>query len=138
MDSILAGLRNSRCYIDDISNWSNTFEDHLQHLRQVFHRLRQFKLKCHPRKCLFFADEMDFLGHKISGKGIAPQDEKTRARYADTKGCTPTSRCSRVVFILPQVRSTLLHDCFSTQRTSERGCQMALGRDSRNSMIWMN
>ena len=47
--------------------------------RQVFHHLRQFKLKCHPGKCLFFADEMDFLGHKILGKGIALQDEKTRA-----------------------------------------------------------
>ena len=60
MDQILTRLRNSRYYINGISNWSNTFEDHLQHLRQVFHRLRQFKLKCHPRKCLFFADEMDF------------------------------------------------------------------------------
>ena len=50
MDRILAGLRNSRCYIDDISNWSSTFDDHIQHLRHVFYRLRQFKLKCHPGK----------------------------------------------------------------------------------------
>ena len=28
---------------------------------------------------MFFADGMDFLGHKISGKGIVPQNEKTRA-----------------------------------------------------------
>ena len=72
MDAILNGLTNARCYIDDITNWSKTFKDHLMHLQQVFNRLRQYKLKCHPGKCIFFAKEMEFLGYKLTPEGITP------------------------------------------------------------------
>ena len=73
MDSILAGLSHARCYIDDIINWSTTFDDHILHLQKKNHRCRKQRLKIHPGKSLFFAEEMDFLGHRITQHGLTPQ-----------------------------------------------------------------
>ena len=36
MDEVLRGLPFVQCYIDDIVIWSNTLEEHLQHLEQIF------------------------------------------------------------------------------------------------------
>ena len=79
MDQILQDLPFCRCYIDDIVIWSNTLEEHLQHLQQVFTRLRQAGLKVHPGKCVFAADSIDFLGHRISSDKLEPQQDKLAA-----------------------------------------------------------
>ena len=65
-------------YMDDINVGSKTFKDHLLHLEQVFLRLRQARLKLSPEKCFFFKDELPFLGHVISRKGIHTDPEKLR------------------------------------------------------------
>jgi hypothetical protein len=54
MDKILAGLHFVRCYIDDIVVYSDTVEEHEQHLKEVFERLVAHGLKLHPGKCKFF------------------------------------------------------------------------------------
>ena len=79
MDEVLRGLPFVRCYIDDIVVWSNTLEEHLQHLKQIFRRLREAGLKVHLGKCVFTADSIDFLGHRISAKKLEPQTEKLAA-----------------------------------------------------------
>src|SRR5215213_6128772 len=65
-------------YIDDINVGSKIFKDHLLHLEQVFLRLRQARLKLSPEKCFFFKDELPFLEHVISRKGIHTDPEKLR------------------------------------------------------------
>ena len=65
-------------YIDDINVGSKTFDDHLHHLEQVFHRLKQAGLKLSPEKCFFFKDEIPFLGHVVSRNGIQTDPEKLR------------------------------------------------------------
>ncbi|GES72789.1 retroviral-like aspartic protease 1 [Rhizophagus clarus] len=65
-------------YIDDINIGSKMFEEHLQHLEQVFLRLEQAGLKLSPEKCFFFKDEIPFLGHVVSRKGIQTDPEKLR------------------------------------------------------------
>lgn len=52
MDMILSGLKFDRCYIDDIIVWSSNLEEHVEHLREVFARLRRVGLKVHPGECL--------------------------------------------------------------------------------------
>ncbi|GES86520.1 zinc knuckle protein [Rhizophagus clarus] len=63
---------------DNINISSKTFEEHLQHLEQVFLRLEQARLKLSPEKCFFFKDEIPFLGHVVSQKGIQTDPEKLR------------------------------------------------------------
>jgi len=52
---LLSGLNWKSCmaYLDDIIIFSNTFDQHLDHLREVFERLRQQNLKLSPAKCKF-------------------------------------------------------------------------------------
>ena len=79
MDEVLRGLPFVRCYIDDIVVWSNNLEEHLQHLKEIFQRLREAGLKVHPGKCVFGADSIDFLGHRISAGKLEPQTDKLAA-----------------------------------------------------------
>ena len=69
---ILRDVRYCRCYIDDIVVWSNNMEEHRQHLEQIFQRLQEAGLKVHPGKCVFGADSIDFLGHRISAGKLEP------------------------------------------------------------------
>jgi len=80
MQRTLAGL-GSFCsvYVDDIIVFSSTVEEHLDHLTQVFGRLRKIGLKLHPQKCSFTRPEVLYLGHIISSAGISPNPEKVRA-----------------------------------------------------------
>ena len=48
MDQVLQGLPFARCYIDDIIIWSRNLEEHMEHLKEVFRRLREAGLKVHP------------------------------------------------------------------------------------------
>ena len=70
MDKVLAGLPFARCYIDDIVVWSRNLEEHREHLRAVFTRLRFAGLKIHPRKCQFALDAEDFLGHRVTAEEL--------------------------------------------------------------------
>ena len=66
-------------YLDDILAMSKTFEDHLEHLRVVFQRLRKANLKAKIPKCHFVMKEIQYLGHVLSKDGIKCNPEKTRA-----------------------------------------------------------
>ena len=79
MDAVLRDLPFTRCYIDDIVVWSRNVEEHILHLQQVFQRLREAGLKVHPGKCVFGADCIDFLGHRISAGKLEPQAHKLAA-----------------------------------------------------------
>jgi len=74
MDTILAeyNWRIAMVYIDDINVYSKTFEDHLSHLRKVLERIRHSGLTLNRQKCNFVKDELPFLGHVITEKGISP------------------------------------------------------------------
>ena len=55
MSFVLKGLnwKFVLCYIDDILVFSPNLETHLQHLQEVFQRLRQANLTLKPSKCNF-------------------------------------------------------------------------------------
>ena len=78
MQVILAGLEWKCCfvYLDDILVASQTFEEHLAHLVEVFSRLQKAGLRLKPKKCAFLRDEVAYLGHIISQEGIRPDPAK--------------------------------------------------------------
>lgn len=58
---------------------SETVEDHLQHLQQIFNRLEQAGQKLHREKYSFARPRVLYLGHVISSEGIYPNLEKIQA-----------------------------------------------------------
>lgn len=64
------------CYLDDILIFSRSVVQHLEHLGQVFERLRQAQLKLKPKKCHFFQKQVTFLGHVVSDQGVATDPDK--------------------------------------------------------------
>ena len=57
-------------YLDDIIIFSKTEEEHLQHLEEIFVRLRKFGLKMKCEKCSFFKKHIQYLGHLVSERGF--------------------------------------------------------------------
>ena len=77
IDKVLMGCsRFAMGYLDDIIIFSKTEEEHLQHLEEIFVRLRKFGLKMKCEKCSFFKKHIQYLGHLISEKGFEPLLEK--------------------------------------------------------------
>lgn len=71
MEQCLEGLQDSMCipYLDDIIVFSLTFEMHLDHVKQVLQRLREYDIKLKPRKCELLKKEVKYLGYVVSGQG---------------------------------------------------------------------
>ena len=76
---ILGDLPFCTVFIDDILVFSRTVEEHLQHIRTIFQRLREYDLILHPQKCSLAKAEMEFLGHSLSSKGVTPTKDKVEA-----------------------------------------------------------
>lgn len=66
-------------FLDDILVYSDSLEEHEQHLRLVFECLKRNKLYANPKKCDFFKTEIIYLGHIITREGIAVDPSKIRA-----------------------------------------------------------
>lgn len=66
-------------YIDDILVYSDTMEEHVQHVRAVLYRLIQHQLYAKAEKCEFHRTKTSFLGYVISQEGVAMDDQKVRA-----------------------------------------------------------
>ena len=47
-----------------------TAEEHLHQLCVVFDCLREYNLKLKPSKCSLFREEINYLAHKVSKKGV--------------------------------------------------------------------
>ena len=63
-------------YLDDIIIYSRSEQEHLEHLEEIFSRLRVAGLKLKLEKCCFFKRHIQYLGHLISEEGIQPLPEK--------------------------------------------------------------
>ena len=79
MHEVLQGIPNVFCFIDDLLIFSRNEKEHFRHLQLVFERLSQYGLILNRDKCIFKVPEIDFLGHRISHKGVLPLVQKVEA-----------------------------------------------------------
>jgi hypothetical protein len=81
MNATLAPLlrKGVLVFFDDILVYSSTFEEHLEHLRAVFQLLLQDQWKVKWSKCSFAQNQLSYLGHVISAKGVATDPDKIKA-----------------------------------------------------------
>jgi hypothetical protein len=63
-------------YIDDVLIFSNTHEEHLNHISIIFKALNGANMKISNEKSHFFKNEIEFLGHIIKHNKITVDPEK--------------------------------------------------------------
>ena len=69
MDRVLQGCEDCfAAYLDDVVIYSNTWDEHLQHLKRVLHHIREAGLTLNAQKCDWARQEMRYLGYLL-GKG---------------------------------------------------------------------
>lgn len=56
--------------------FSQTFDQHLKHLKEAFKILVAANLKIKPKKCQFFKDQLEYLKFFINKDGLRPHPEK--------------------------------------------------------------
>ena len=81
VEGVLHSLTGRCClvYIDDIVIMGETFTEHVKNLATVLERLKQAKLKLKLKKCHFAELEVEYLGHVVSGRGLATDPKKVEA-----------------------------------------------------------
>jgi hypothetical protein len=65
-------------YMDDIIIYSDDEESHLEHVKDVLRRVKEFGLKISAEKTHLFKSEVRYLGHIISREGTKMDPEKVR------------------------------------------------------------
>ena len=97
METILQGLPGVYLYLDDILITRKTEEEHLTNLSAVLQKIAAAGMRLKSEKCSFLLKEVEYLGHKISAKGLQPSTEKVQAIMEAPQ---PTNEChtAKVIF----------------------------------------
>ena len=72
MNKVLKDLPFAITYLDDISIYSKTAKEHLDHLQQVIKKLCNAELTMKLSKCHFFTEEIQYYSNILSMTGIKP------------------------------------------------------------------
>ena len=77
---LIRGIEDhAAAYVDDLTVFSMTWEDHLVHLQDMLERLQNAGLTVKPKKCRFGMEETEYLGHVVGNGMVKPCQSKTEA-----------------------------------------------------------
>jgi hypothetical protein len=63
-------------FFDDILIYSTNKNEHVKHLKEILQVLKTHQLFANKKKCSFGQDEIEYLGHLISGRGVSADPKK--------------------------------------------------------------
>jgi hypothetical protein len=83
VDSLFGDLKHKYVYnfMDDLLVYSLSMEEHLGHLKEVFHRLEKAGFTLNRDKVHLAQSEVKFLGHSLSADGINILPERAEAIF---------------------------------------------------------
>ena len=87
METLLPGIANVVVYLDDILITGPTDEAHMKILEEVLTKLEQAGLHLKKSKCVFMADSVTYLGHRIDVDGLHPVLKNMEAVQCAPKPC---------------------------------------------------
>ncbi|UYV81606.1 hypothetical protein LAZ67_20001679 [Cordylochernes scorpioides] len=86
INEVLQGLDFAYAYIDDVLIASDSENQHVSHLQQLFGRLRDYGLTITETKCTFSQTSVKFLGFIITNAGILPDPHTQAPLHAMVEG----------------------------------------------------
>lgn len=120
IDDVLRGELDdcASAYLDDVLIFSDSLEEHVEHVCRVLSKLRAAGLQVDIGKCEFHVTETKYLGLIISTSGIRMDPEKIKAV---TEWETPTSIKDVQAFVwVCQFLSPIHPPVFKASRPSDR------------------
>jgi predicted transcriptional regulator len=79
MDWVVGNSLYADAYLDDVFVHSVTWKEHCMHLREVFTKLSQHRIKLKLPKCVFGAPTIRALGHVVGNGQMRPDPENIAA-----------------------------------------------------------
>lgn len=76
MNEVTNGLNFCFCYLDDVLVASNNQIEHIEHLRSLFTRFKDYGVKINVAKSVFEVSSVEFTGFLVNSKGISPLLDK--------------------------------------------------------------
>ena len=70
MDMEFVGDKYVVIYLDDVTIFSGSDDEHLEHLQKTFQKWKMFGLSLNPKKSFFALEEGKLLGHIVSKQGV--------------------------------------------------------------------
>jgi hypothetical protein len=68
-------------YLENVIIFSETFEDHLRDIKEVFTLIQNAGFKLKLKKCQFMKKSVQYLGHIISRDGIGPDRNIVKNKF---------------------------------------------------------
>jgi hypothetical protein len=103
-----------KVYLDDILIYSESWEEHLAHIRAVLTRLRKVGLYTKASKCTWGQTSVKYLGHIISQGKLMVDKEKVKAIW-DWKRPETTNELQRFLGLVNYYRE-FIQDLGKTER----------------------
>ena len=92
MKIVLKGsiLTECLCYLDDVLVMVRTWQEHNERLERVLTASQNAGLTLNPRKCLFGAKHIKFVGYMININGVSANPKKIDAIMEFSRPDSPT------------------------------------------------
>ncbi|CAI7926010.1 unnamed protein product [Closterium sp. NIES-54] len=78
MDAVLRDIEHAACYIDDVVVFSLTEQQHLEDVERTLSAIEGAGLTCHPNKCRWGEQTVQYLGYEVTGGKIGIQQAKVQ------------------------------------------------------------
>ncbi len=75
MRKLLLNMNSVSSYIDDILVYTETWEEHVRVLHELFSRLKKSGLTVKASKCMFGFDKVDYVGHMVGTGTVEMQNQ---------------------------------------------------------------
>jgi RNase H-like domain found in reverse transcriptase/Reverse transcriptase (RNA-dependent DNA polymerase)/Integrase zinc binding domain/Integrase core domain len=79
VDKMLQGIPMTGSFIDDIISTGRNDDEHLCNLRSILQRMRDSNYRLTRSKCVFWQDQVPFLGHIVCSEGLRTDPSKVEA-----------------------------------------------------------
>lgn len=79
MDKLLEGMKNVKCYFDDVLIGGSNIVECKKNLELVLERFEEHNVRANLAKCRFFASSIEYLGHVISDGKVKTNEKKCEA-----------------------------------------------------------
>ena len=109
-------------YLDDIIIYSRSEKEHLEHIEEIFIRLKAAGLKLKLEKCCFFKRHIQYLGHLILADGIQPLPEKLEsiAKMPAPKKPKRSETISQTSRLLQEIHPKICRHLTSTDTPNQK------------------